>query len=295
MMKNCFCITIILILIVAGMPAYADYTLNVSVYNEDGTPAGSITFPGVGDLALVGNLWIVSPQYLRVRYGSHETNWYVRVITKNHLVVDGIYPKPLAVGPDRQWEWIRLGIASYQNVGGVYQTGDDIVSYGGLINPATKDNPNARASLAWQVFRFSDPYNPPPPGHIVTPHTTLNDGTVGGGPIDDWAYIGDVRDTGYVSDPTHEYFWVAYGSGGFALLSQHPVVYWQDNNHDGIPDRDASGSPIALPKPGGVGICEMVIYFGARFGLKAADGVTDIAVLPAGNYISRIYLELIHE
>lgn len=268
------------ILLFAAICVNAEYVLDVAIYNgDDDTPAPRIEFPGIEGLRLGDNLWIASPQYVRVRYTSEAGRWSIRIITKNSTDIGGVYPRPLGPGPDLVWEWVRLGNPSYlADALGNWQVGDDVVSYGGLINEGTKLDPNSRATLSWQVYRYDDPYYPVPALNPSPPPTALNDGAVGGGPTDDWAYIADAGDTGYVLDPINNYFWVAYGSGGFSLLAQHPVVY-----------RDALGR--ARPKPGG-GDC--LIYVGGRFGRRAPDGVTDIGVLPAGDYNTTIYLELIH-
>lgn len=284
-MKRTFCVLIINALILfITVYVYADYVVDAVIYNGDDTPAPQLEFPGVDGLNLGDNLWITSPQYIRVTCTSEAVRWSVRIITKNNTDIGGVYPKPLATGPgpgggDGVWEWERLGNPSYlADADGNWQVGDDVVSYGGLINEGTKLDPNSRATLAWQVYRYNDPYYPVPALNPSPPPTVLNDGTVGGGPTDDWAYIADSGDTGYVLDPVNNYFWVIYGSGGFSLLAQHPVVY-----------RDANGN--IKPKPGG-GDC--IVYVGARFGRRASDGVTDLGVLPAGDYNTRIYLELIH-
>lgn len=288
-MKKIVCFTIISVVILFSIYAHAaQYVLTISLYNQDGTPASGVTFPGTDTLVLGGNLWITSPQYIKVTYSSPETYWSIRIISKNNEIANPLYPNPLSTGNDGTWEWTLHpewgGKYKYEN--GNWQIGDDMVSYGGLIDPATKNDPGMRALLAWQVFKYNDPYYPDnvrhdPPLFPVPPSTALNDGTVGGGPVDSWAYLGDVADTGYVNDPTNDYFWVAYGSGGFSLLAQHPVVY-----------RDSSNNP--LPKPGGG---QIIIYLGARFGYKAETlyGMADVSVLPAGNYTARLYLELIHE
>jgi len=278
------------VLLFAAVYVSAEYVLDVAIYNgDDDTPAPRVEFPGIEALRLGDNLWIASPQYIRVRYTSEAGRWSIRIVTKNSTDIGGVYPRPLATGRDvdgdgepdgdDQWEWERLGNPSYLMDGaGNWQVGDDVVSYGGLINEGTKLDPNSRATLAWQVYRYNDPYYPVPALNPSPPPTALTDATVGGGPTNDWAYIADAGDTGYVLDPINNYFWVAYGSRLFSLLAQHPVVY-----------RDAGGR--ARPKPGG-GDC--FIYVGARFGRRATDGVTDIGVLPAGDYNTTIYLELIH-
>lgn len=283
LVKIIFVFAIWLCITLASGNIMAASSIDGKIYNLDDTPAGSLQFPGLNNLVPGGNLWVVSGQYIRVSYSSTEVQWAIRIVTKNSINIGGVYPKPLGPGPDGLWEWEKQGVNSYQYVNGVWQTGDDLVSYCGLINSTTKNDPNSRAPLAWQVFRYNDPYYPDGKLHIpplipVPPSTVLNDNTVGGGPIDDWAYMGDVSDTGYVLDPLNDYYWVAYGSGGFSLLAQHPVVY-----------KDADGD--ALPKPGGG---DIIVYIGARFGKKAPDGVTDVGLLPIGQYGTRIYLEIIH-
>lgn len=277
-MKNILFKIIVCTCLLCTIPASAVYVLDVTTENQDGTPVPRLEFPGIDGLVVGGNLWIASPQFIHVRYGSHEVHWSIRLVTKNNEDIGRVYPKPLDPGPDEAWEWVRQGFSSYQYVGGVWDTGDDIVTYGGLINTATRNDPNSRAPLAWQVFRYGDPYNPPPMGMVINPPTAINDDAVGGGPIDEWSFMGDAGDRGYVLDSVNDYFWVAYGSGIFSLLAQHPVVY-----------RNPRGE--ARPKPGEG---NMGIYVGARFGKRAPDGVTDVGILPAGDYNTVIYLELIH-
>lgn len=333
-MKRTICVAIVNAILLFTTVYIAAYELNVDTYNGgDDTPTPAprsiLQFPGIGGLTLDGNLWIASPQYIRVRYSSAETNWAIRVITDNNGDIGGVYPKPLEPGADGQWEWERLRNPGYSmDRSGNWQIGDDVVTFSGLINSSTKQDPNQRAPLAWQVFRYNDPYyegsflderirptegndpsNPnddpndlpsPPPtdlrdGERITytspggVRTTIN--YVGGGSVDDWVYVADVSDTGYVANPVHSYFWVAYGSGGFSFLAQHPVVYWRDRDNNGVPDFNRDGRPIAQPKPGG-GDC--IIYVGARFGRRHPDGTSDVNVLSPGDYETMIYLELIH-
>lgn len=280
-MKRSFSIFIINgFLLFATVYINAEYVLDVSIYNGDGdTPAPRLEFPGITDLRLGENLWIVSPQYIRVRYTSEAIRWSIRIITKNNTDIGGVYPRPLAPGADGVWEWVRLGNSAYlRDAGGNWQVGDDVVSYGGLINEGSKIDPNSRAALAWQVYRYDDPNYPDTALNPSPPPTVLNEGTVGGGTWDDWGYIADAGDSGYVLDPINYYFWVVYGTGSDSRLAQHPVVY-----------RDANGN--AMPKPGG-GDC--IVYIGARFGRRGPDGVTDIGILLPGDYNTTIYLELIH-
>lgn len=279
--------------------------LHAEVRNDAGN---GIEFPGINNLDVRRNLWIVSPQYIYVSYSCDPALWGVRIITNNSQDIGGVYPKPLATGPDNdnngelddiQWEWERLGNDGYlpdpEEPSG-WATGNDIVTYSGLINDSTKMNPNCRAPLAWQVFMLDDPYRDRYveqyrvlEGQLFPNPGPLNDNTVGGELYDDWAYIADESDTGYVNDPTHEYFLVAFGYGNFSQLAWHPVVTLSDR------DDDQNGVPDALPKAGGnEQEHEMVIYLGAHFGMKAPNGVDDVSILPAGRYRTRVYIELIN-
>lgn len=261
----------LILIAVAGLfisvSVLADSNVHVQLHNiSDNLLVPNFTFSGFAD-ATIDDPWVVADQYVRMTYESDLNMWIIRIVTNNKAMFPNMLGKPIAPGPN--------GV--YDGPPELDPLSDDVVSYGGLVDAGSQLNPENRAKLAWQVFRYDDPYNPPPPGEEVTPSTELTDDTVGGLPSSDWGYLCDVSDTGYVADPTNDYFWLAYGSGAFSLIAQHPVVY-----------TDASGDP--LPKPGGG---DIVVYIGACLG-KNQDTVNPGA-LPAGSYNSQIFFQLFHE
>lgn len=281
-MRHIASFILILIMVTYGTALFAGpnpEALNVSILNWDGIPAGGIQFPNPQG-ATIDEPWILSPQYLRVTYSSDETVWGLRIITNNEINIGQVYPKPLNKGPDNQWEWKKLGLTSYQYVGGQWQTGDDCVSFNGLIDPATKGNPNYRVDLAWQVFR--DPVPEPDPIYKDWQGVW----NVGGNWNDDWAYVVDKSNRwngqpvlGGVFYPgtwNQKYEMIVTGNPVVNYLAQHPVVSGSKENPD--------------PK---LGDCDIAVYLGACFVIMENGVFT--SVLPAGNYGTVIYLELIHE
>lgn len=266
--------------------AFADGELDVRLYNhndlpEEGEQVNSVAFSFptrivngqrvIDEDAIRQNPWLVADQYIYVQYGSFlETGWALRIITDNNADIGDVEPKYWMSDPD-----------------GEPATGDETIkaSYGGLINRNFTRDPNMRAPLVWQVFRYNDPYKDRykeeyrvPPGRLFPDPGPLNDNTTRGWFYDPWGYIADTNDTTYRDDETDEYFFAAWGfSNTICLLANHPVV------------RDG------LPKPGGAGpMHELVIYIGANFALKNNNGET-IGLLPAGNYMSRMYLQFVSD
>lgn len=301
-MKSLISLCIILIITIYYVPLIAgpqQEVLTVSVLNWDGTPALSIQFPGAQSVP-VENPWIRSPQYLRVIYFSDEAIWGIRIITDNETNIGQVYPKPLNIGPDRdpdtpgvqnEWEWERLGLEGYQYISGEWQTGDDSVSFGGLIDPNSKDNPNFRADIAWQVFA-----DPVPEPDSIYKHP-LYGWNVGTNPVyrngkwiypREWAYVVDsnnkwdgqpvLGEVFYPSPPyspwSPKYEMVVTGNPFLSYLTQYPPM--QLTNPD--------------PRPGD---CDIAVYLAACFGNMEND--IFVATLPAGNYGTKLYLQLIHE
>lgn len=66
-MKYIFCLVLISFFLLAAAILLAEDILNVSLLNWDGTPAGSLEFPGREDVT-TENPWIVSSQHLYVVY-----------------------------------------------------------------------------------------------------------------------------------------------------------------------------------------------------------------------------------
>jgi hypothetical protein len=253
--------------------------LSISALNWDGTPAlNGIQFTA-GD-ATIDAPWVHSPQYVRVIYSSDEAIWGVRLVTNNEGAFGQVYPKPINKGLDNQWEWEKTGLTAYQYVNGIWQTGDDSVSFAGLIDNATKGNPSFRAKLAWQVYA-----NPvPSPSPIFKNWQGV--WNVGGNWNDDWAYVIDRSDkwngqssVDGVFEPNTwnaKYDMVAVGTPLTNNLTQHPVVSGSKANPD--------------PK---YGDGDIAIYFAGCFGLMQDNAY--IGLLPAGSYTTALYVQLIHE
>jgi len=272
-----FCMTLLL----GVLPLFAgpnQETLSVFLYNWDGTPANSLQFP-VED-ATVDEPWVYSPQYIRIIHSSDETIWGVRIVTKNNITFGQVYPKPISKGPDNQWEWEKLGESSYPYVNGNWQTGDDSVSFAGLIDNATKLDPNKRASLAWQVF--VNPVSSPDPIY----KNWQGVWNVGGNWNDDWVYVVDKNDKWNGVDSVNgvfepgtwnaKYDMIAVGTPLSNNLTQHPVV---------------AGSQ-ASPDPK-YGDGDIAVYLAACFGVMNGNSCTGL--LPAGQYSAVLYVELVHE
>jgi len=308
-----FIFSIVFLLMNTGLVFAGTYVLNVSLKNWDGTPASNLTFPGAGNVT-TDNPWIRSPQYLRVIYSSTETTWGIRIVTDNEGNIGQVYPKPLNKGPDNQWEWDNNhpdwgGKYKYEN--GQWQTGDDSISFSGLLDSATKNNPNYRPALAWQVF--AQPVVEPDSIYKI-PFTNV--WNVGGDWNDDWVYLVDKSNKWNGEDVIGGVFYppppvyslkteiVANGSGQLGWLAQHPVVGgspdhpdpkygdgWDTNGDGKINEQDDNDV-----NDDGKVECDMAIYIAACFGVPSdtQEGVFT-ATMPAGNYSSVIYLELIHE
>lgn len=261
----------------------ASGTLSIQILNWDGTPAGGLQFPNPGN-ATTSDPWVRSTQYIRVQYSSTYAEWGIRVVTDNEIDIGQVYPKPLkdGEGPDKQWEWVKQNKDKYQYVGGKWQTGDDGVSFGGLIGPK-KDNPNYRAALAWQVFK--DPVSQPDSIY----KDIFNKWNIGGNWNDDWAYIADKSDK-WDGQPTitdiydpgtwnPRYEMVVTGDLVVNFLTQHPVVSGSKSNPD--------------PKPGDG---DIAVYMAACFGFGLDETTGNYTgILPKGTYQTKIYLELVYD
>lgn len=293
-MKYIFCLVLISFFLLAAAILLAEDMLNVSLLNRDGAPAGSLEFPGREDVT-TENPWIISSQHLYVVYSCIESVWGIRIVTDNEADIGRVYPKPLNEGPDNTWEWDIHpewdGRYMYSTRRG-WLTGDDSVSFQGLIDPETKDNPLLRADLAWQVY----PANPP--SEPIPMERSPDGWNVGGDWDDDWVYIIDkgnrwngrlsVGDIFDVETWNPKYEIVLTGNEENSYLTQHPPM--PDNDGDG--ERDSRW----VPDPEDDEVYEIIIYIGACFGVPSdeEEGEFD-GILPAGNYTSKIYLELLHE
>lgn len=256
-----------------GATIAATHSLAVQVLNyADDMLAASVSFPSPG-----ATTWTVSDQYLRVIYSSNYPLWAIRIVTDNVTAYAGMYGKPIDPG--------RNGV--YNGSPEAVPGSDDECSYGGLIDDATKTNPDNRAALAWQIFASK-----------VAPNTLNDDAlrgrTAAGAPTDaynwnsPWAYVVDISNTREDTRPgavppylrpifigvdedgdtnTIEYSHFILGGGATSGLSFHPALGADPTNPD--------------PKPGDG---DVVAYLGARFG-----------GLSGGVYGANLKVELIHE
>lgn len=271
-------------------------TISASLYTwDDGTPddpydtpADGLRFPGANS-ATTDNPWVHSPQFIRVIFSTDEDLWGIRIFTKNEENIRQVYPKPLREGPDGRWEWERLGLTSYQYVGGVWQTGDDSVSFGGLTDPATKSNPNYRADLAWQVFKD------PQPAPLAIYKHELWGWNVGSNPV--WEdYLGWIypREWAYVVDKDNKWNGESVLGGIFYPPPPEYSLKYEiiSNGVSNLLHFLAQYPPMQLTNPDSrEGDCDIAIYIAACFGISE-NGVF-IGTLPAGNYSTVLYIQLI--
>jgi len=230
-------------------------TVDVSVPITIGATIGSVATLTVtprnivGDAVAAGlsftnptaNPWTVSDQYLQVQYNCNLPLWAVRIVTDNKAEFPTMVGKPIGAGADGSWG-----------------TADDLLSYAGLVDTNSVNNPENRATLVWQVYA-----NPQAP-------SALSDATVTDTWNAPWAYIADVSNSGYDSEidsdsniNTLAYSTIAQGGAAGNGLNFHPSL------GDGV------------PKPGDG---DIAVYIGAKF-----------AGLSAGSYSAKLMVQLIHE
>lgn len=263
----------------------ADLTVNIRNRTGDAI-AGSVIFPAPGTTT-----WTIADQYVQVVYNCNLSLYAIRIVSDNNNAASpyfGLAAKPLVWGPDADWDTL-----------------DDGVSYGGLINAATMTNPDNRAILAWQVFQskvvptaLTDEslYGKDPATGI--PSSTLDNWNA------DWATVVDRSNRWPVSAAEAD----SDGPGGLtetlagAAAPLARIGVNQDNNYNtvtysSIVQGGAGGSGlnyhpagyvggVLQPKPGesgGDGINPadgVVVYLGARFGGISAGsyGINDLRV-----------------
>lgn len=347
-MKNFIIIILISCGILFSINVYALEQLKVSSYTwNDGTPdkpfdtpAVGIQFPGAlpGEPPYNGVLndpWVHSPQFIRVIYSSDAPIWGIRIYTDNNTDIGGVAPKVYGIGPgpdkvpgtnDDTWKAGPDGIFGTKDdiwgsgPDGKPGTDDDTlsVSYAGMINTSTKNNPNSRMKLAWQVWQ--DPVLEPDPIYKI-PFT--NKWNVGGNWNDDWAYVIDKSDRwegksvmGGVyypdpepdPDPNTQQTWdkkyeiVVAGDPFINYLADHPAIGPKDHpdpkigngwdeNGDGVinnlDDNDINND--------GINEYDLAIYIATCFAVPSEqkEGEFD-GVVPLGNYSAKIYIEIIN-
>jgi len=227
---------------------YANWTANLrDVATGNLSSPQSLSFSSV-----TAATWTVADQYVHVLPSSNYALWGVIVSSDNNNAASsyfGMAAKLLARGPSNLWG-----------------NADNSVSYGGLIDATTMNNPNNRATLAWAVYEDRETTLP-----------TINDSSLygkvasGGSMVPsasadpwnaDWAAVVDVsnRTTGSASgvtgtavsvelDPDNDTNTVTYstiiqGGGANAGMNYHPPVY-SGTTLQGKPI-DADGSAVYL-------------------------------------------------
>ena len=117
--------------------------------------------------------WVYSPQCLLIEYTTTTADnfsWGLRLYTDNEKDIGQVYPRTLDLGLDKKLGSPGAGpdITAYPYVAGVWQTGDDSITFAALIEQATKDVPEYRAEVAWQIY--PDPVGGSPgsiPGSVI--------------------------------------------------------------------------------------------------------------------------------
>lgn len=307
---------IFLSILIFVLPAFAGpqpETLSVSVLNWNGTPAvNGIQFPVTE--ATLEDPWVRSHQYLYVTYNSDEDVWGIRIVTKNRGVFVGMAPKILGIGSgadnirgtaDDTWRpgpdgiWDTADDVWGYGSDGIPGTNDDTVctSFGGLIDPATKNNPNYRADLAWQVYK--DPVYPSEPHAIYYASWGSWYGywNVGSNPV---FYSGAYRypyQWAYVVDSNNYWNGTLAISNNYVCYDPQPPVAWNARYEMiviGSPlTKDLTQYPPARQTnpPRRPGDCDIAVYLAACFGIMENYQCTSL--LPAGSYSASLYIELI--
>lgn len=299
---------IVVNIIFFSIPLIAEDVLSVSLYTWDDatpdvpfdTPAVGLQFPGAKD-ATVEEPWQHSPQFIRLIYSSDAAFWGIRIVTNNEVNIGQVYPRPQYKGPDGKWEFDPNlhpdwgGKYKYEN--GQWLTGDDSVSFGGLIDPATKSNPELRADLAWQVFKDPELGQPDPIWYNQF-GGWYGYWNVGSNPIKykgvwkypyDWAYIVDKSNkwNGESSIPGPDedsiYYTGTWAARYEMVVTGNPVTNYLTQ----YPPMQQTNPDIRL------GDCDVVVYIAACFGVMQNGEFVD--TIPKGNYQTIIYFELVHE
>ena len=245
-------------------------TMSVISRNISDDVAAAVVFTNPGTTT-----WTISDQYLDIVYACNHALWGIRMVSDNKTLYAGMYGLPLSEGPNGVYDGSPEDPASPNS--------DDACSYGGLIDDATKTNPENRAILAWQIFADKSE------GPDALVDDSLKGLTAASVPTDaynwnsPWAAVVDVGNTtgGFPQanflvditvDPdgdtdTISYMYMVQGGAGGNGLSFHP----------------AFGPDPTLPdaKPGDG---QVAAFLGARF-----------ADLSAGDYGTETYVQLIHE
>lgn len=232
--------------------------------------------------------WVIADQYIDINVKGNYGEWGIYLITDNNNSdpaslggnYAGMKPKILAWGPDKLWN-----------------TGDDILGYGGLIDTGTMDNPDNRALFAWRVEQayLGDTVKP----KIVDDNKDDKadpDEPTGSDRVNwtaDWRYVVDKSNTGldtsYVrkwlndngtpddpKDDIYDYNY-AYNTFGYANGKAHMSMK-SDLSMPELKDDDS-----ATYNPGDTRL-DLALYLAARF----------YSLVP-GDYGTKLFVRLAHE
>lgn len=242
-------------------------TLSAITKNVSDDVAHAIVFSSPGTTT-----WTVADQYVDITYNCNLALWGIRIISDNKAAYPGMYGKPIGTGPNSTYDGSPEQVA----------TSDDACSYSGLIDLATKTNPDNRATLAWQVFS-SKTDNPTPTINdnslkgLTATGTTTNaynwnapwaamvdiGNTTGGTP--QASYLVDLRVDPDSDTDTVGYMYVVQGGASGSGLNFHP----------------AQGSDPTNPLPR-TADGKAAVFLAARF-----------AGISAGSYGTQMYVQLV--
>ncbi len=313
-MKYLICLTVLFSMILSAMSLSAGpnlETLSVAVRNWDGTAASALSFNHTAATAAAP--WVRSPQYLLVGYTTDETTWGLRIYTDTRKDVNSlVYPKPLAK-VDSQWHWETYPVndpyrinKKYKYISGNWDVGNDGVSFAGMIDTASMQNPNTRAMLAWQVWK--DPLHPAEPDAIFK-HPFYSWWNVGTNPYydgtfykqyiykNDWAPMADKSDKWGGKNSIGEVFYKTWDPGyGGGQYDTKPEIFCNGANNPAFIAYLSQYPPGSMTNPPIRDADNTIaVYLAANFYEMKTDGVTVQGKLPGGTYNTMIYIDLIHE
>lgn len=282
---------------VGGTIAGAFYLdVQTRLVSDNSTVAPStIAFSGAGTATEL-NPWVISDQYLNVNFAGNYGEWGIHLLTKNQDDIGGLAAKPLTKGPDAQWGVAGVDDDGNEVVDDDAEAGwpgtDDFVSYGGLIDEPTKDNPDNRALFAWRVQNGFL-------GNGVTPAILDDDEDAVAEPNEvcasgavnyqsDWKFIVDSANTGYdvsyvrflddngtPANPDDDFDVYNYAMSVFGFATGDAIMSL--NTAGTMPQAAHSDDDI-------VGYKDVAVYLGARFH----------GLMP-GTYGSQLYVQFINE
>lgn len=269
--------------------------VDVTARNISNDAEAPISFSITGvNLANPATHWVVSDQYLKILHSNQwNASWGLRTYTDNKTVYPAMAGNPIEPGTN-----------------GKYGDGDDVLTYGGLVHTGKLNDPTLRAPLGWVVYKdkIANAGKPPTPTGEASFNTEIPKNDKTNDWKSQWAYVSEKGDSlpadfNKISWPTYNdkngngqqdadeptvtafnYNLIAWGYPLATALAQHlPAADGPDSDTE--PDLKSGDGDIA-------------VYVTARFVSKnySIDTLNGTAfILPAGNYNTTIWVELIHE